>query len=658
MDGGVGWTGRGPDRIAMRPYRTPPAPTFRGAAAAVDGLWPASESAAEEGADIERVVRDVGGLEVADAPSLSAPMAGLALAVVGARGGLLCADPPFPALADGGAAASVRDLLRRAAQGEPAIGLVETDAGGVVALCAASPARAAAWPLSQALRAALAGPGRLWVLMAFAPARASTLARHAAATFGLSDLESRVAAAMVEVPTLEIAASRVGVGRATARDALQGAMHKMGEARIPALVRRLTDLMCGSPRAAETDDAVFATALNLTPAEARVAQLSAQGATANSVAETLGVKPETVKSHLRSAFGKTGLGRAKDLGRIDVELKALKALSQADEILAQADDLGGRLRLIVQADGRRVAFIDHGPPEGRLVLVCHALASGRRLTPALTRKLQAGGYRPVVPQRPGYGLTDPTQGDYLATAAEDMAAILRALKRARADVFARDIAAAPLLAFAERFPDRIGQGVLLNPQRPIDQPPEHQGGRRYAISAASRLLHRHPEITESFFEVLRRQTGTDRLAAILRASFKSGAPSDIAGLDDPELVHWMVRDIQAMVAHTTKGIVRERLAYSNGWRPPARVGGLAWTVAHCAELNVLNPQEWWADLPNARFEQVAEGGLLLPLTHPDAVVRLLKPDHRGPPHGKSGPAPTDPPESSCVPKAQISASSA
>ncbi len=592
--------------------------TFQGALAALSGVWPTSDVARVVGPYLQRVVDGIGGLDTDEVPLALAANAALAFAVVDERGAIRASGPGFAALcvSDTGST-SMTHLLTRAGRGEPALGLVETRSGGVVAVCAAAGDNASTWPLSQALRSALERNSALIAVMAFAPAGASDLALRAVAVFGLSELEARIAVALLEAPTLEIAASRAGVGRETARDALAGAMRKVGVRRTPLLVRRLTDLICGEALSPEGDPLIDA--LGLTVSEAKVTRLAAAGGSVASVATALGVKPATVKSHLHAAFGKAGVSRAKDLGRLDVELRALRTLSSAQEIVPRVDAVDGKLRMIVRPDGRRVAFIDYGPVSGRLVLVCHALASGRTLPPRLAAGLKCAAFRPVVPQRPGFGLTDPASGDYLSASAGDMAAILDALKRDSADVFARDIATATLLTFAERYPERLDRAVLLNPEPQV----RSSSSSSYAIPASARLLQRHPELTAPFFEVLRRQTRTDRLSALLIATFKAGAPSDIACLRDPECLAWMVRDIQAMVARSILGIVQERLAYASGWRPPRVVGGKLWTVARSLELSAIKPEAWWNMLPNVRFETLEAGGLLTPITHPKTVVRLL-----------------------------------
>ena len=589
--------------------------SFSEAFATSGARWPVSEPAAVAEPYLQQVLDAIGGLELNAVPSVPMREAALAFAVIDPRGVVRAADPAFPFPADDLPPAFTH-LCRQARRGEPAIGLAETAEGALISVCVASADAASVWPLGEAIRSALNMAEDQVVVMAFKPLRQADIGRRAASAFGLSELESRVVAALLEAPTLDIAASRIGVGRETARGALNGAMRKVGVKRTPDLVRRLTNLMCGA--SADEDDDVLGEALALTPAQARVAGLTAGGASVADVAETLGVKADTVKSHIKSVYGKSGIARAKDLGRVDVELRTLKMLSRAREVVTWGDEADGRPRMIAREDGRHVAFVDYGPLTGRPLLVCHALASGRTLPPGLATRLRAAGFRPVLPQRPGFGLTDPHTDDYLATAADDMAAVADAIKAPTVDVFARDIAAAALCAFAERHPDRLGRTLLLNPEGS-----RGQATRPYAITVAARMLQRHPEATATFFEVLRRQTRTDRLAAILRESFREGAPSDRGALRVPEILAWMVRDMQAMVALTATGLVSERLVYSGGWHAPEGIDAARWTIALCRELGEIQPGAWREQLPGARIEVVAQGGLLLPISHPDTLVALL-----------------------------------
>jgi hypothetical protein len=93
----------------------------------------------------------------------------------------------------------------------------------------------------------------------------------------------------------------------------------------------------------------------------------------------------------------------------------------------------------------------------------------------------------------------------------------------KVDLLIRDGATAPGLTFAALFPDRVGQGVVLNPRPPADSE------RSYAspIGAAARVMLKHPEMIAALAEMMRRQTRSDLLARTQRRSL-SDAPADRA----------------------------------------------------------------------------------------------------------------------------------
>src|SRR5262245_9999846 len=65
-------------------------------------------------------------------------------------------------------------------------------------------------------------------------------------------------------------------------------------------------------------------AYGLTPAEARVALCAASGATIPETAQHLSVSPNTVKTHLRKVFAKTGTNRQGELSRLIASIGLLK----------------------------------------------------------------------------------------------------------------------------------------------------------------------------------------------------------------------------------------------------------------------------------------------------------------------------------------------
>ncbi|MBX3479869.1 MAG: alpha/beta hydrolase [Caulobacter sp.] len=514
-----------------------------------------------------------------------------------------------------------RRLIRLAQKQGQVSGLVETEDGGVIAACAGTEAYALRWPLSPESRAQLELPGRRVALLGFAPSRVSALAARAAQAFGLTPLEARISEALLDAPNLNEAAERVGVGRETAREALKKAMRKAGAKRSPDLVRRMMDLMSGMNTPSGNVETVLSSLFGATPAEARAAARFAEGLTAREVAAALGVKEATVRGQLKAVFAKTGVNKAKDLVRLTVEASTLTALTQASESTIEPIDREGRARLITTAENRRIALIDYGPTGGRPVVVFHGYSIGRFLPPVFVARLHRAGYRPIVVQRPGFGLTDaaPSMESHPQVAADDLAAVLDALKLRKTDVLIRDGATASGLAFAVRHGHRIGHGVLLNPRPQASLDRTHPS----MIGSIARTMLKHPELIAAFGEMLRRQNRTDLLTRALRRSLDP-FPADRALMDDPVTAAMLVRDTQGMGARSSAGFAAEMAVYAHGWTPPSAIGGERWTLVFSGGFDWPSSQAFWQKaLPEAQRRDIPGAAYLAYFTHPQEVVAAL-----------------------------------
>lgn len=540
----------------------------------------------------------------------------LAVAVMGVRGQVYYGDAGYLALfPDSG---DLRPLLRRALRDGPIVGLVEGCGGAAFMAWVGDATAAARWPLAPEAAAALCEGVERLVVVVSAPSRSSELARRAARALDLTALEARLAEALLFAPNLDVAAADAGVGRETARDALRRINAKAGVRRTPELIARLIALMCESGDRPAGDEALAERAFGLTPAEARASTLIAHGATAPEAAQALGLSPETVKTHMKSALQKTGAKGAKDLARLLVEARELVAVTSAAEPLMGEEDGGGRLRIVAGLDGaRRVALIDYGPYGGEPVIVFHGAAAGRRLPDDFRSRLVAAGLRPIVIQRPGFGLTDPAAEDYVQTGADDIAAAIERLRLRQVRMLARDTGIPIALQFAASYPELLSRAVLLNPH-----PPSHVADERPTLGAGvQRRLLRNPDLVVSFAEFLRRQATTPLLEQILHKVF-SDLPLDAETLCSPDVRAFLIRDIQALCARSAWGFAAEHATYANGWRPPARIGGSHWTVAVSSGL-ADGTDLTWLDIPGLRSVQLEGAGILPQFTHPQSLVDLI-----------------------------------
>lgn len=551
-----------------------------------------------------------------------APRSAFGVAVVDSSGDLAQADDVFSRwFGEASDLAAFRPLVRLALRDGQASGLVEAHDGAALAVCAGVRDAAAGWPLPDACRTALNGPVRRVALLCFAPSRATDLAARAAEAFGLTPLEARLAEALLDAPNLDAAARRIGVGRETAREALRKAMRKAGARRSPDLVRRMMDLMCGDHPMPPAIEHVLATAFGATAAEARAAARFARGMTAREVAEDLGVKDATVRGQLKAVFAKTGVNKAKDLVRLTAETRTLAALTGTAETVLEPADPSGRLRVVASGE-RRIAVTDYGPRSGKPVIVMHGAATGRRLPPAMVVAMHARGLRPLVPQRPGYGLTDIAEQPYLDQCASDMARLLDALRIDQARLLIRDSATPAGLLFASQHPDRVASGVVVNPKWPL-RALSHNVPRPTSLMATlGKVFVENPQLIELVGEILRRQTRTEMLEKVMRQSL-AHLPCDQEALREPGVLDALVQDAQGMFARSSIGFTSEHLSFVAGWDLPETVGGARWTVAECGQLSLRDAASVWGRLPNATFRVIPNAGLLVYFTHPELVADLV-----------------------------------
>ena len=84
--------------------------------------------------------------------------------------------------------------------------------------------------------------------------------------------------------------------------------------------------------------------------------------------------------------------------------------------------------MLTLRDGRRLNYAEYGDPSGVPVLYCHGIPGSHQDGCLADAPARALGARLVVPERPGYGLSDPLPGATIETVTQDMGALVQALE--------------------------------------------------------------------------------------------------------------------------------------------------------------------------------------------------------------------------------------
>lgn len=565
-------------------------------------------------------------LHGADIPLFNA--GAVAAGLLDRDGAVVCASPAFAALGDGPFLDA--DALARAVHGAaPAACAIDTTTGGagadVAMLVYARADRALGWRLPPEVRAAaVARPDHVVALTSGAAHVARPL-EEACRAYGLTGLQARVVMEVIRAGHARLAAEAAGVSYHTAREALAEAMRRVRVQRLPALVTSLTSLAFGVLPQADAA-AVLEDLWGLTPRQAAVAALIAEGASRASAAVALGVTEAVVRKELERIHLVLQVSTGAELARKVVEANALRWLTEAT-----GGDLGfvesglEPLRFIHGADGRRIAVSDYGPASGAPLVVLHSNLTTRIIARGLLRALQRAGYRPIAIDRPGFGLTDDSYGaavDPFAAAAADMLQVLDHLKLARVDVAARG-AAQVVLALHVAAPERLGRVVLVNPA-----PHTAESGERAGFVGALKAAYlRNPALVRAMTRFYLRNGHFEQFAERLQRGAR-GSPPDEAATRDVEIVRDYFRAMRPFATGRFAGYVNEVTAMMRGARPAPVRGASDWRILLATHDFLHDPAvvaRYWRDvLPETPQRVVPDSGRYLALSQPDQVVAALR----------------------------------
>ena len=205
-------------------------------------------------------------------------------------------------------------------------------------------------------------------------------------------------------------------------------------------------------------------------------------------------------------------------------------------------DPARRRGVTVLPDGRRLAFLQHGAPDGQPVLMFHDILQGIELTRAFAEACLRKNWRIIAFSRPGYGESDPNPGvegaRRVASICRDAAALLGSLEYGLLIdlAFCRIVGHGLGSLFAShfcRYQQRYAQGLLLLSHAAVKNgtDPEGMTGLMRLLSRpGNRYADAHPVIARSGISLI--ESGQPDL--FLRAVYGSDA-TDADALRRPEV---------------------------------------------------------------------------------------------------------------------------
>jgi pimeloyl-ACP methyl ester carboxylesterase len=158
--------------------------------------------------------------------------------------------------------------------------------------------------------------------------------------------------------------------------------------------------------------------------------------------------------------------------------------------------LDGPTRLFRLSDGRRLAYTERGDPDGVPIIHQHGMPGSRLDHEADSDFYRALGVRVITPDRPGYGLSDPSPGRTLLDWPADVAELADSLRLRRFGITALSGGGIYALACAAAIPDRLIGVVVTGCPGPM-QRKGALAGMRLLSGAGIWLAARAPRMVEA-----------------------------------------------------------------------------------------------------------------------------------------------------------------
>lgn len=444
--------------------------------------------------------------------------------------------------------------------------------------------------------------------------------------FGLSPSVIRTLVALYEHCDVKLAAQHSGVSFNTAREYLTQARAAIWAPNLPRLITWAGVGSLGTDSSGECDHAI-GELFSISDRQRLLAGLVADGASRAEAARELGLSEALAKKELAAVFTATGVTNSMGLARLFAELRGLAIATRHARPNDPYAPPASRTLFFSDSEGRKIAVSDYGPTSGKPVLILHNTMNCRGVDRALVNALQGAGYRPISPDRPGYGDTDPAPAqchgeDYLALCVRDLALVCENMGWETVPV----IAHGPVhlvLALQRLRPDLVEKAIIDAPE------PDSAFGKKAQgmIPSLKRQFAKRPWAVASLVKILSTLASHERLSTFMR-DWTSASPADHAAMSDPALLMDFYRKLLPFRQGRIDGFVREQVMQATIGRPPVQHGLPHLTLLMGATDFMYNADEnmeyWRMVLPDANIVIIPDAGRFISYSHPQRLVAELR----------------------------------
>ena len=444
---------------------------------------------------------------------------------------------------------------------------------------------------------------------------------------GLTNLEARISAALFVHGRIKRAAPHAGVTLNTARKAISDSMKKLGVPRQAALLRLLSERSTHTEPSRASSERVLMDVFGVSLREARLVQLLCEGFRRRDAARIAGLSEAVAKDHFRRIFQVLEIENAAELPRLVMGAFAAALLAYSRPALIESTPKANApLKLLRAADGRTIACSDYGPKNGAPVLIVHSSLSTRHPFQIVIKALQQASFRPIVIDRPGFGLTDnmPEPDDRFAAGVDDVVTVCDALGIEKINVLTRG-GTHHVLALARTHPQRLSRIVAINP----DLLQQQCSTRKGDLGIIRRAFDRFPNSIEKVALWSASNLSPKRVETLIKMSI-GDVEADQKSFNNKQNMDDYARSILAFSTGRLDGFIREQRGYVLQPDVAALDDAKNWHIVLGGSDPIYDLDEvrdvWTRKLPNASIHKFEDAGRFVSLSHTREIIDILNGD--------------------------------
>lgn len=233
--------------------------------------------------------------------------------------------------------------------------------------------------------------------------------------------------------------------------------------------------------------------------QAAVKALAAGGST-QEIADELFISLNTVKTHLKSIYAKSGVN----------SIASLVSLYHQHEVDQLAAYFGGspqtKSEFANRSDktvnlscGQSICYREYGKPDGRPLIVLHNMYSSRlNIPPNGDQVARDLGRRIIIPDRPGFGKS-PSSKSYPLLWGQYLAELSEIVGLVKFDLLSNALSVRYALEFAQGYPEKLSKMILVAPL--LNTSDEDKQHFSKWLSVAIQLYERNPEVATEIYKL-------------------------------------------------------------------------------------------------------------------------------------------------------------